>query len=640
WPAASGTAGTAITSAWELAVPNGSYTVTVSVGDAGPYYNSTYQLNIENQNALAGVVLSSESPFASATRTVYVADGRLTLSQAGGVNTKINYVDVQSAAVAPRIAQVTPANLVVGATTDVSVTAGLALTAGGIDASTLTSATAYLTDLSHGTAVAAHVNTSGGGDVIVLTPSAPLTSGTTYRFDVTSGVLDVAGNPFQPWSSVFTVGTTSAGTGIAGVAFDQFATTATGYQFTSVTMGPDGMLYAATLDGHILRYPVAADGSLGTGQLIDTVRLHAGGAARTIIGLAFDPASTASNLILWTTVNLEYLGTANVADWSGTIVRLSGPNLEQAQDVVVGLPRSARDHETNSLAFHNGLLYITQGSNTAMGAPDLAWAMRDEHVLNAAVLQLDPSKLPATLPLDVKTADGGGTYDPFAAGAPLTLYATGVRNAYDLVWHSNGHLYAPTNGSALGGNIPATPSTLPAACSNRIDGPWTGPATPGVTNNPVDETDWVFNVRQGGYYGHPDPARCEWVFNGGNPTSAVDPFEATAYPVGVQPDRNYRIADVFDAGLHDSADGAIEYLGNNFAGALKGKLIVVRYSAGQDLMVLDPSGTDGKIVSRTLGVTGFTGFNQPLDVAQDVATGDLYVTELGGQKITRLVPRG
>ena len=37
----------------------------------------------------------------------------------------------------------------------------------------------------------------------------------------------------------------------------------------------------------------------------------------------------------------------------------------------------------------------------------------------------------------------GGTYDPYAAGAPLTLYATGVRNAFDLVWHSNGHLYAP-----------------------------------------------------------------------------------------------------------------------------------------------------------------------------------------------------
>ncbi len=114
----------------------------------------------------------------------------------------------------------------------------------------------------------------------------------------------------------------------------------------------------------------------------------------------------------------------------------------------------------------------------------------------------------------------------------------------------------------------------------------------------------------------------------------------TAYPAGVRPDRNYRSGDVFDAGLHASANGTIEYLGNNFGGALKGKLIVVRYSASQDLMVLDPSGTGGTIQSKTLGVTGFTGFTQPLDVAQHVASGSIYVTELGGQRITRLVPRG
>ena len=29
-----------------------------------------------------------------------------------------------------------------------------------------------------------------------------------------------------------------------------------------------------------------------------------------------------------------------------------------------------------------------------------------------------------------------------------------MRNAYDLVWHSNGHLYVPTNGTAGGANTP------------------------------------------------------------------------------------------------------------------------------------------------------------------------------------------
>ncbi|OOB92252.1 hypothetical protein B0T42_01120 [Rathayibacter sp. VKM Ac-2630] len=636
-----GTSGTTGAGSWEMAVPNGLYSVTISVGDAGNYFDSVNQVSIENQNAVARIVPSDEDRFRTAARTVQVSDGRLTLSPRGGTNTKINFVEVASVPASParpQVASVTPVNLATGATRDISVTAGLAVTAGGIATSTLTRETVRLTVAADGSSVPANVNTSGGGDVIVLTPDAPLVAGTTYRFDVTSAVKDVSGNAFHPWSSVFTVGTASAGTGIAGVAFDQVATPATGQGFTSVTMGPDGKLYAATLDGYLFRYPVAADGSLGTGQRIDTIRTLAGG-ARTVIGLAFDPASTASNLILWVTENRKYVGVSDVPDWTGKIVRLSGSSLQNGQDVVVGLPRSARDHESNSLAFKDGMLYLTQGSNTAMGAPDSAWEYRPESKLSAAVLRLDPAKLPATLPLNVKTAEGG-TYNPSAPGAALTLYATGVRNAYDLIWHSNGRLYVPTNGSARGGAFPATPATLPSSCASRIDGAWTGPRAPGVASNPVDETDWVFKATQGGYYGHPNPSRCEWVFNGGNPTSAQDAFEATAYPVGVLPDRNYRKADVFDAGLHASANGVIEYLGGGFGGALKGKLIVVRYSASQDLMVLDPSGADGTIVSRTLGVVGFKGFDQPLDVAQHAASGSIYVTELGGRKITRLVPRG
>src|SRR4029078_8303596 len=123
----------------------------------------------------------------------------------------------------------------------------------------------------------------------------------------------------------------------------------------------------------------------------------------------------------------------------------------------------------------------------------------------------------------------------------------------------------------------------------------------------IDKTEWVCGITPGGYDGHPNPARCEWAFNGGNPTTGVDPFELDQYPTGVQPDRNYRINDVFDAGLHASADGSIEYLGDAFCGALKNKLIVVRYSVSKDIMVLDPSGPDGKIIGKVLGITGFTG---------------------------------
>jgi hypothetical protein len=347
--------------------------------------------------------------------------------------------------------------------------------------------------------------------------------------------------------------------------------------------------------------------------------------------MAFDPASTAAAPILWVTDNYEYVGPLNVPDWSGRIGRLSGANLGTYTPVVVNLPRSVKDHETNSLAFGpDGAIYLSQGANNAMGATDSTWGNRPERLLNAAILRLDPARLPATLPLDVKTGDGG-TYDPYAAGAPLTLYATGVRNAFDLVWHRNGHLYAPTNGSAAGGNTPATETPLPAACARRG---YTGPAVPALTNVPTAETDYVFDVRAGRYYGHPNPLRCEWVLAGGNPTAGTDRFEVGAYPTGTAPDPNYDLAGTYDAGLHASADGAIEYRG----GALDGKLVVVRYSADQDIETFDVA-PSGALSNRTTGITGFTGFNQPLDVTEDQATGNLYVTELGASRITLLKPR-
>lgn len=636
--------GTLLPGSWAVAVPNGAYTVTVSAGDAAGATDSVHQINIGDQNAIAAFVPTGTNPFATATRTVVVADGRLTINAIGGRNTKIDYADIigmSDGGAHPSVLRVAPANLATNVPLTVGIAADVRLPTSGIDGGTLTATTARLTRVGDGAVVATNRNTSGGGDVIVLQPTAPLAPNTTYRFDVTSGLKDLNGVPFLPWSSVFTTG--MGGGGGSGIAFTPVATGATGRSFTSVTKGPDGKLYAGTLTGEIVRFPINADGTLGTGQVITTVQQHDGG-NRTVLGLTFDPGATASNPILWITDNYQFTGAANVPDWSSKIVRLSGANLETARDYVVGLPRSVRDHETNSIAFGpDGAMYITQGSNTAMGAPDGAWGNRPEHALNAAVLRLDLAKLGTALPLDVQTEEGG-TYDPLVAGAPLTIYASGVRNAFDLVWHSNGHLYLPTNGSAAGGNAPGTPTTLPAACQNRVDlganGPYTGPSVPGIANNAQTEEDWVFNVVQGGYYGHPNPARCEWAMNGANPTSGADPFEVGAYPVGTRPDRNYRSGGVYDLGAHYSPDGAIEYKGNAFGGALNGKLLVVRYSVGKDIIALSPDGPNGTITAVQVGITGLTGFNDPLDVTEDTATGNLYVTELSGQKIDLLRPTG
>ena len=164
---------------------------------------------------------------------------------------------------------------------------------------------------------------------------------------------------------------------------------------------------------------------------------------------------------------------------------------------------------------------------TAMGAPDNAWGQRAEHLLAGALLRINVNAIPSSArPLDVRTADAGGGYNPYAPGAPLTLYATGIRNAYDLVFHSNGQLYVPANGSAAGGNTPATSATT----CNRSDGTYNVPAVAGIVDVRAPQNDWLFRVTKGGYYGHPNPLRCEWVMNGGNPTSGVDFAEVARYP--------------------------------------------------------------------------------------------------------------
>jgi hypothetical protein len=512
----------------------------------------------------------------------------------------------------------------------VSVGTDLNLPNGGIDNATMTASTVRLVRDADGVVVNGTRGTSGGGDTIVFNPANDLEANTTYRFEVTDGLRDVSGVAFRPYTSRFTTGSrlTDTGSGTSTAAFDQVSlpTATSPYEFyTSLEMGPDGRLYAAMSDGRIRRWPVNADGTLGTAttiaSLVPGFNEADDATKRLALGLHFDPASTAANPIAWVT-HTTY-GFDQMPDWGGKLTRLSGASLQTAQDYVVGLPRSVRDHATNGIDIGpDGKIYLNQGSNSAMGAPDAAWENRPERTLSAAVLRVDPAKI-TNPPLNVKTAEGG-TYDPFAAGAPVTVFGSGVRNAYDLVWHTNGKLYVPTNGSAAGGNAPGTPSTLPASCSRRVDagtrGAYTGPSVPALSNVNRTQNDFLFRVSENGYYGHPNPTRCEWVLNGGNPTSGSDPAEVAQYPAGTQPDRNWRGA-AFDFGTNKSPNGVIEYRSDRFGGTLKGKLLVVRYSQDDDVIALTPD-TAGDIGASQTAIPGLTGFKDPIDLVEDPATGN------------------
>jgi hypothetical protein len=78
---------------WEIAVPNGSYAVTVGVGDS--QYPSTYTLNVEGVSFWTAQSLAP-AHFLRKTRIVKVSDGKLTLDQGNAAfeATRINYVTI------------------------------------------------------------------------------------------------------------------------------------------------------------------------------------------------------------------------------------------------------------------------------------------------------------------------------------------------------------------------------------------------------------------------------------------------------------------------------------------------------------------------------------------------------------------
>ena len=615
------------------------------------------------------VTLEPDSQLAPNTRYRFEVTNGVKDSRGASVEpyTSTFTTGTKDSAVQPTVESSDPANGATDVFRDAAVKTNLNLTGSGVDPATLTSANVRLTNLKTGIQVAASLGTSGGNDVVTLSPRDLLEPNTEYRFEITSGLKNLDGVSFVPYTSTFKTGTKIGA--VTTVAFTPTTVVTGTDKHTSLVIGPDNKLYATTVDGRIKRFTIQADGTLGTPQVISSLQQAEGG-ARLLIGFAFDPNATANNLVAW--VSHTYAGfddLNNYQPWSGKITRLSGPNLENVQDFVVGLPRSTKDHVTNSVAFGpDGALYFNQGANNAMGAPDSTWQWQAERLLNAAVLRLDISKVTSP-PVNVKTEEGG-TYNPFAANAPLTIYGRGVRNAYDLVWHSNGQLYAPANGSAAGGNVPRFDPNfyqLPSgACETRPEGGYTGPrltATDAVdaeylgppAQSKTDgwkitdtQHDFLFRVVKDGYYGHPNPKRCEWILNGGNPTANADPAEVVyevgpsnakvkkGYKVGTQPDPNYK-GFSFDFGTSKSPNGAIEYESNTFGGQLKGKLLVVQYSTGNNILVLTPGSPsqnydiiDNPLDTPSLrdaGTSKSLQFIDPLDLVENTATGDIYVSD-------------
>ncbi|MEO1655923.1 MAG: hypothetical protein AAFU64_20445, partial [Bacteroidota bacterium] len=196
---------------------------------------------------------------------------------------------------------------------------------------------------------------------------------------------------------------------------------------------------------------------------------------------------------------------------------------------------------------------------------------------------MDTRLLAEFSPLDVQTSEGG-LYNPYAPDAPLKIYATGIRNAFDLLWHSNGELYVPTNGSAAGGNTPTSDpeDSLYVPQHRAIDKDSSQHLNiPALDQVSPTQSDWLYRIEEGRYYGHPNPRRGEYILNRG-----LRDVNDERYAL-VQADPNFHEAGLaYDFQNNKSPNGIIEYTSDAFGGLLKGKILVVRYSQNDDIMIL------------------------------------------------------
>ncbi|GAB2782287.1 hypothetical protein GCM10027040_05460 [Halomonas shantousis] len=670
------------------------------------------------------------------TRIVEVTDGRLTLDSlgAGSSNTEIQYLEIKGLPdltpgdersapedyahfTNPRAVSGVGTNEIaidldpdngamptgVGPDSDIFIGVSVVDGRGGTLLESLQDGSVRLFETVTGKEVAFNINTTGGFDSLTISPKDGLKEFTSYTIKI-EGFQDRGDNDnpdaptreFQTFTTTFVTG--DAPESVAReVAFTKNielnGSEDNAYGFTSVELSPDGSkLYIATMAGEIKRYDVDPDtGGLSGEQTLTLDYFQDEDGPRGIIGLTFDPNDAST---LWVTDNypIPLSGRSeSVPDFSGRITKITlgdGPEFTATADpYITGLPRSVADHVSNSLEFRvnpdydavtnpdvpTHLLYVIQGSDSAMGEPDSAWGSRPERLLNAAVLEIDPTRTPPEGGFDVSTeplpdngrryadddndlkndpipmGDGeylvfaeNGTatvqndegaileqfYDPYADDAVLKIFATGIRNGYDLVWHSNGQLYVPTNGSAAGGSVPDDPST--SVDESQV--------------NVSKQDDYLFTVEEGGYYGHPNPLHDQYIMNGGNPTSAEDVNQVDDYPVGQEPDPNYRIEDAYSLGENRSPNGATEYTSDVFGSSLQHNLLFTEYSGGDDIrsITLDEDGNIiGDDVLRDINGNVIR-YVDSLDIIENPATGQLYLLTLnrnnGQSQLVRLDP--
>jgi len=363
---------------------------------------------------------------------------------------------------------------------------------------------------------------------------------------------------------------------------------------TSLAFGPDGRLYVAGLEEikALTLDPVTKD-VIAEDQIASDLE--------DVTGIAFDPTAPPSPVVLYASNRDQSL----TDGFEGKITAFTGPDWDQT-DVITGLPTSRPflNHVTNGLAFdETGRLFIAQGSATdnGLGMNTGETAYWPESPLSAAILVAD---------IGAPGFDGTITYSP--AGPPETdevdqtsgdvaVFASGTRNAFDLVLHSNGLIYATDNG--------AFESLHSETCTTLGFG--------------VSTSDELNLIEEGNYYGHPNRNR-----------GRTDERQCT-YREPEDGSGNGATGPIAVLPSHCSCNGIAEYQGPALGGDLEGDLLYTEWTEGN--LARAQLAPDGRSVDSVSTLA--EDFQQPLDVTVG-PDGTIYVAEFESGTVAYLRPQG
>ncbi len=424
---------------------------------------------------------------------------------------------------------------------------------------------------------------------------------------------------------------------------------------TTLQFGPDDKLYVGQFDGSIHIYSVVRNSKNNyTGTKTDTINLiknvqnhdddgSINNSENTRLLTGIHVAGTAAAPIIYAASSdprqaAGPSGTdSNLDTNSGILHKLvkQGGNWIK-HDLVLGLPRSEENHIPNGLTLYgNNKLLLNTGGHTNMGAPSNNFAHLPEFALSAAILEIDLAAIgngPYILPtLDDEDRPGVNDFnDPFGGNngknqaklvnnGPVSLFATGYRNHYDIVVTDSGRIYTFDNGPNPGwGGLPQ------GDCTNDSD------------DGGAIHFDNLHLVTKGAYGGHPNPTRGNKsnTFNASNPQT---PIEGNA----ITSNCDYQAPLAGDGALTtigSSSNGLTEYTANNFLGSMQGDLLVATFNNSIYRITLNGDGTEVTSRPKLFANVGST----PLDVtaqgSSDIFPGTIWVADYIGNNVTIYEP--